>query len=119
MSFLKELINSFFSDPSSSQQSPNSNNNNSTNSNLSMDGVVSNERAAYKLKGYFDLAKLEIDKAVRAEEWGLLDDAVLHYQNAQRILIEATSTPVPSYISSRYDDFFLFVCLIFTVIVLF
>ncbi|KAG6432381.1 hypothetical protein SASPL_103957 [Salvia splendens] len=36
------------------------------------DGGVStgNERTAYKLKGYFDLAKVEIDKAVRAEEWG-------------------------------------------------
>ncbi|KAL8114283.1 uncharacterized protein LOC141666653 [Apium graveolens] len=105
MSFLKQLIDSFFSDPSSSsssQQSPNSSN--TTNNNLTMDGVVSNERAAYKLKGYFDLAKLEIDKAVRAEEWGLLDDAVLHYQNAHRILIEASSTPVPSYISSSEQE---------------
>lgn len=103
MSFLKQLIGSFFPDPSSSssQQSPNSNN---TNNNSGMDGVVSNERAAYKLKGYFDLAKVEIDKAVRAEEWGLLDDAVFHYQNAQRILIEATSTPVPSYITSSEQE---------------
>lgn len=63
---------------------------------------VSNERTAYKLKGYFDLAKEVIAKAVRAEEWGLVDDAILHYQNAQRILVEAISTPVPSYITSRY-----------------
>ncbi|KAL7121187.1 hypothetical protein ACP275_02G167900 [Erythranthe tilingii] len=59
-----------------------------------------NERTAYKLKSYFDLAKEEIDKAVRAEEWGLPDDAVSCYNNARRILSEAISTPVPSYISS-------------------
>lgn len=100
MSFFKELIDSIgsiFSDPSpSSKQYP------SFSDSTQMDGVVSNERVAYKLKGYFDLAKEEIDKAVRAEEWGLADDAVSHYQSAQRILLEATSTPVPSYISSRY-----------------
>ncbi|XP_057435506.1 uncharacterized protein LOC130728157 [Lotus japonicus] len=61
---------------------------------------VSNERVAYKLKGYFDLATQEIDKAVRAEEWGLVDDALLHYRNAQKILVEANSTPVPSFITS-------------------
>lgn len=71
-----------------------------------MDGMdpgtrVSNERIAYKLKGYFDLATEEIDKAVRAEEWGLIDDAIVYYKNAQRILIEAASTPSPSYISPR------------------
>lgn len=62
---------------------------------------ASNERAAYKIKGYFDLAKEEIAKAVRAEEWGLVDDAIIHYKNALRILKEGTSTPVPSYITSR------------------
>ncbi|KAF7137589.1 hypothetical protein RHSIM_Rhsim07G0024600 [Rhododendron simsii] len=76
----------------------------SSSNSTTMDGVaaglsVSNERAAYKLKGYLDLATEEIAKAVRAEEWGLVDDAVAHYQNAQRILTEAYSTPVPSYIS--------------------
>ncbi|KAK8502912.1 hypothetical protein V6N13_100215 [Hibiscus sabdariffa] len=65
-----------------------------------MEGIAGNERTAYKLKGYFDLAKGEIDKAVRAEEWGLVDDALVHYKNAQRILVEASSTPAPSYISS-------------------
>lgn len=64
---------------------------------------VTNERAAYKLKGYFDLAKQEIAKAVRAEEWGLVDDAIVHYKNAQRILLEGSSTTVPSYVSSRYS----------------
>lgn len=60
---------------------------------------ISNERVAYKLKGYYDLATQEIDKAVRAEEWGLIDDAILHYRNAHRILLEANSTPVPSFIT--------------------
>ncbi|KAK3036330.1 hypothetical protein RJ639_031737 [Escallonia herrerae] len=96
MNFLKGIIEAIFtatfSAPSDSQQSP---------SDRPMDGVVSNERTAYKLKGYFDLAKEEIAKAVRAEEWGLADDAVSHYQVAQQILVEATSTPVPTYMSSR------------------
>ncbi|KAK9147615.1 hypothetical protein Scep_006372 [Stephania cephalantha] len=67
----------------------------------SMDGdgnrvLVSNEKTAYKLKGYFDLAKEEIAKAVRAEEWGLIDDAVSHYMNAQQILVEAMEIRAPS-----------------------
>ncbi|KAK7294954.1 hypothetical protein RJT34_17854 [Clitoria ternatea] len=61
---------------------------------------VSNERVAYKLKGYLDLATQEIAKGVRAEEWGLVDDALLHYKNAHAILVEANSTPVPSFITS-------------------
>ncbi|KAF2567370.1 hypothetical protein F2Q68_00028432 [Brassica cretica] len=67
-------------------------------------GSVTNERVAYKLKGYFDLAKEEIAKGVRAEEWGLHDDALLHYRNAQRIMNEATSTPSPSYITSSEKE---------------
>ncbi|CAH8380917.1 unnamed protein product [Eruca vesicaria subsp. sativa] len=63
-----------------------------------------NERVAYKLKGYFDLAKEEIAKGVRAEEWGLHEDALLHYRNAQRIMSEASSTPSPSYISSNEKE---------------
>ncbi|CAM8959769.1 unnamed protein product [Rhodiola kirilowii] len=59
-----------------------------------------NEKIAFKLKGYFDLAKEEIDKAVKAEEWGLIDDAILHYKRAHKILVEAGSTPVPSHINS-------------------
>lgn len=104
MSFFRELIDNFssiFSDSGSpsnrANQIPSSSN---YQNRAAMEGVE-NERAAYKLKGYFDLAKEEIDKAVRAEEWGLIDDAILHYQNAQRILGEAIATPVPSYISSR------------------
>ncbi|KDP28731.1 hypothetical protein JCGZ_14502 [Jatropha curcas] len=73
-----------------------------------MEGIagntVTNERAAYKLKGYFDLAKEEIARAVRAEEWGLVDDAIVHYKNAQRILVEASSTTVPSYISASEQE---------------
>ncbi|KAK1285843.1 Katanin p60 ATPase-containing subunit A1 [Acorus calamus] len=65
---------------------------------------VSNERAAHKLKGYFELAKEEIDKAVRAEEWGLVEDAVGHYKNAQRVLLEANSTYVPSFVSSSEEE---------------
>lgn len=113
MSFLKEIVESFssiFSNSVDSQQSSSTTGGGSMDS----DGGVStgNERTAYKLKGYFDLAKEEIAKAVRAEEWGLPDDAVSCYQNAQRILSEAISTPVPSYISSRYKKivvlFFIF-----------
>ncbi|XP_068343662.1 uncharacterized protein [Pyrus communis] len=104
MSFLKGLIDSFgsvFSAASSDESNPNSS---PPPDSSTMDGVagpssVSNERVAYKLKGYFELAKDEIAKAVRAEEWGLVDDAIAHYSNAQRVLVEATSTPVPSYIT--------------------
>lgn len=106
MSFLKGIIDSFgsiFSAASSSYEShPNSDSppNSSTMEGIAGPGAsVSNERVAYKLRGYFDLAKDEIAKAVRAEEWGLVDDAIAHYNNAQRVLVEATSTPVPSYIS--------------------
>lgn len=69
-----------------------------------MEGVlpaVPNERVANKLKGYFDLAKEEIDKAVRAEEWGLADDAVVHYNNARSILSEAKSARASSFVSYR------------------
>ncbi|XXG43178.1 hypothetical protein AAC387_Pa01g3279 [Persea americana] len=65
---------------------------------------VSNERVAYKLKGYFDLAKEQIDKAVRAEEWGLIEDAVAHYRNAERVLLEAKATRAPSLISSSEQE---------------
>uniref|UniRef100_A0A2N9JBF6 microtubule-severing ATPase n=1 Tax=Fagus sylvatica TaxID=28930 RepID=A0A2N9JBF6_FAGSY len=102
MSFLKGLIDSLgsiFTSPYDSNANPSLPDSSST-----MEGVagpsVSNERVAYKLKGYFDLAKEEIAKAVRAEEWGLVDDAIAHYKNAQRILIEASSTTAPSFISS-------------------
>lgn len=108
MSFLKGLIDAFGSILSSpaydSNPNPNPNPNpihpNSSSSSSTMEGV-SNERVAHKLKGYHDLATEEIAKAVRAEEWGLVDDAILHYKNAQRILLEASSTPAPSYITSR------------------
>ena len=106
MSFLKGLIDAFGSILSSPayDSNPNPNPNpihpNSSSSSSTMEGV-SNERVAHKLKGYHDLATEEIAKAVRAEEWGLVDDAILHYKNAQRILLEASSTPAPSYITSR------------------
>lgn len=103
MSFLQGLIDSLssiLSSPNSSHDSP-SNSSNPSSSEMEAPSV-SNERVAYKLKGYFDLAKEEIAKAVRAEEWGLIDDAVLHYKNAQRIFIEANSTSVPSFITPRF-----------------
>ncbi|KAL5058417.1 hypothetical protein RYX36_030021 [Vicia faba] len=102
MSFFQGIIDSFNS--VFSPQSFNSNSSSSSETNLSSmepsPSSISNERVAYKLKGYFDLATQEIDKAVRAEEWVLIDDAILHYRNAQRILLEANSTPVPSFITS-------------------
>lgn len=106
MSFFKGLIDSLgkiISAPSSFSYNNSKGNHRSPNQN-NMDGVVSNERVAYKLKGFFDLAKEEIAKAIKAEEWGLPDDAFQHYQNAQTILIEATSTPVPTYISSSEQE---------------
>ncbi|KAL8210365.1 hypothetical protein R6Q57_007097 [Mikania cordata] len=108
MSFFKELIDNFssyFTTPESPSNTSNQNPSSSTGyrDRSAMEGVE-NERAAYKLKGYFDLAKEQIDEAVRAEEWGLVDDAILHYQNAQRILGEAMATPVPSYISPREQE---------------
>lgn len=56
-------------------------------------GNVDGERVVEKLKGYFSLGKSEIDKAVRADEWGLLEDALLHYRNANRILSEGVALP--------------------------
>ena len=109
MSFLKGLIDAFDSifsspaydsNPNPNPIHPNSSSSSSSSSSSTMEGV-SNERVAHKLKGYHDLATEEIAKAVRAEEWGLVDDAILHYKNAQRILLEASSTPAPSYITSR------------------
>ena len=52
---------------------------------------VNEERAVAKLKAYFSLGKSEINKAVRVDEWGLVDDALLHYRNADRILSEGTA----------------------------
>ncbi|AQL02374.1 AAA-type ATPase family protein [Zea mays] len=63
--------------------------------------AVVGERVAVKLRGYFDLAKEEIDKAVRAEEWGLPDEATAHYRNAMRVMLEAKAARVPDAVSSR------------------
>ncbi|XP_007021974.2 PREDICTED: spastin isoform X1 [Theobroma cacao] len=105
MSFLKGIMDSLSSILSTNDSSPyESTENPSSSTYQNMEGIAGNERTAYKLKGYFDLAKEEIDKAVRSEEWGLVDDAVIHYRNAQRILVEASSTPAPSYISSSEQE---------------
>ena len=62
--------------------------------------AVVSDRIAHKLKGYFELAKEEIDKAVRAEEWGLMEEPIVFYRNANRILIEARSVRIPSAVPS-------------------
>ncbi|XP_024032847.1 spastin isoform X2 [Morus notabilis] len=97
MSFLKDIVDSLSSilSPNEPHEEPSSPNSPAMEAGAS----ISNERVAYKLKGYFDLAKEEIDKAVRAEEWGVVDDAIAHYTNAQRIFVEAISTPTPSFIT--------------------
>ncbi|KAG9445150.1 hypothetical protein H6P81_016490 [Aristolochia fimbriata] len=83
-------------DPSPTPTSP------AETSDQTMEGIVrpgvSNERIAGKLKGYFELAKEQIDKAVRAEEWGLTEDAIAYYRNAERILVEAKATRASSVI---------------------
>lgn len=119
MSFFKGLVDSLGSILSTTYTDTPANENSHTEHTSpkppAMEGVagaatgasVSNERVAYKLKGFFDLAKEEIDKAVRAEEWGLVDDAIKHYGNAQRIFAEASSTPAPSFITARYPKNFL------------
>lgn len=61
---------------------------------------VVHERVVRKLKGYFELAKEEIDKAVRAEERGLIDEAIAHYRNAQRVMLEAKAARLPPSLSS-------------------
>ncbi|XP_047075224.1 spastin isoform X1 [Lolium rigidum] len=65
--------------------------------------AVVGERVGVKLKGYFELAKEEIDKAVRAEEWGLPDDADAHYRNALRVMLEAKAARVPDAVSSSSE----------------
>ncbi|CAM6093454.1 unnamed protein product [Calypogeia fissa] len=57
-------------------------------------GGTNGERAVQKLKGYFSLAKEEIEKGVRSEEWGLTEDAVAHYKKANHILVEGSSAPL-------------------------
>ncbi|XP_077235597.1 AAA-type ATPase family protein [Tasmannia lanceolata] len=110
MNYFKELLDSLaasISGSSSSIEHP------STSSapedrDRSMEGIVgpsiSNDRVSYKLKGYFDLAKQQIDKAVRAEEWGVIDDAVTHYKNAQRVLLEAKAIRAPYLVSSSEQE---------------
>ncbi|KAK9697474.1 hypothetical protein RND81_08G039900 [Saponaria officinalis] len=92
-----------YTDESNNNTNPNfSNNRLKADMEVGIDGgKVSNERIAGKLKGYFDLAKEEIAKVVRAEEWGLNDEAISRYMNAQRILVEGASAHAPSFISSR------------------
>lgn len=104
MSFFRNLIDSFsqffsVSDPSSARHHDPQLMDASASA-AAGPSVVS-ERVVNKLKGYFDLAKEEIDKAVRAEEWGLTDDAIAHYKNAHRVMLEAKAARVPSAMPSR------------------
>ncbi|XP_064942304.1 uncharacterized protein LOC135595389 [Musa acuminata AAA Group] len=104
MSLLKDIVNSFsefFSRaPAASDRSPPPAPDRMEPSPSTAPAVVG-ERVALKLKGYFDLAKEEIDKAFRAEEWGLTEDAVAHYRNAQRVMLEAKAARVPDAVASR------------------
>lgn len=103
---LASIFNSESSSSSSSSSSLSTGNSSNNQTAAAMDSVATgNERVAYKLKGYLDLANGEIAKAVSAEEWGLPNVAIPHYQNAERILAEGFSTPAPSYITSRYFQF--------------
>ncbi|XP_078161953.1 AAA-type ATPase family protein isoform X2 [Carex rostrata] len=100
--FFDSLSSIFSSSPSASYPVP-------PLSNRSMDvppaaSAVVSERVALKLKGYFELAKEQINKAVRCEEWGIPDDAITYYQNAQKILLEAKAARVPDVISSGDRD---------------
>lgn len=57
-------------------------------------------RAVDKLKGFFRLAKEELDKAMRAEESKQPEDAVAKYRSAHLILTEALSAaPGDEYLS--------------------
>ncbi|KAI5084206.1 hypothetical protein GOP47_0001141 [Adiantum capillus-veneris] len=49
------------------------------------------QRAEQKLKGYFSLAKAEIDKALHTEENGLTGEAIQHHKAAQLVLAEGLS----------------------------
>ncbi|THU54052.1 hypothetical protein C4D60_Mb10t20950 [Musa balbisiana] len=104
MSLLKDIVNSFYEffsrAPAASDRSPPPAPDRMEPSPSTAPAVVG-ERVALKLKGYFDLAKEEIDKAVRAEEWGLTEDAVAHYRNAQRVMLEAKAARVPDALASR------------------
>ncbi|KAJ7521328.1 hypothetical protein O6H91_19G048300 [Diphasiastrum complanatum] len=55
--------------------------------------LADGKRLFQKVKGYFDLAKEEIDRGVGAEEYGLATEAIVHYKNARRILLEGLSMP--------------------------
>ncbi|KAH7663421.1 MIT domain-containing protein [Dioscorea alata] len=106
MSFFRNLIDSFsqffsVSDPSSARHHDPQLMDASTSASAAARPSIVSERVVNKLKGYFDLAKEEIDQAVRAEEWGLTNDAIAHYKNAHRVMLEAKAARVPSAMPSR------------------
>lgn len=98
-----EPSRSYWAEPSPSEPSlaePSSSSTASTSSpatgvtSTSKNNNMSKKKLAQKLKGYFELGKEEISKAISAEEWGLPADAISHYANAQAIFAEAMSTQV-------------------------
>ncbi|XP_020681833.1 spastin isoform X1 [Dendrobium catenatum] len=100
MSFFKDLADSFSSLFSSATSVSSSSPPPPASAEVMEAPSVVNERVVLKLKGYFELAKEEIDKAVRAEEWVLIDDAITHYRNAQRVMLEAKAARLPPALSS-------------------
>jgi hypothetical protein len=96
-----DSLSSVFSTPDASASSPVSPPSSRSMEAAPAASAVVSERVALKLKGYFELAKEQIDKAVRCEEWGLPDDAIAYYQNAQKVFQEAKAARVPDVISSR------------------
>eukprot|EP00250_Pteridium_aquilinum_P014956 c22302_g2_i1 orf=409-1845(+) len=60
--------------------------------NLSVSYQSRKQQAEQKLKGYFSLAKAQIDKALRGEENGCTAEAIQHYKAAQLVLVEGLST---------------------------
>ncbi|EFJ21085.1 hypothetical protein SELMODRAFT_271275 [Selaginella moellendorffii] len=55
-----------------------------------------------KVKGFYDLGKQELEKAVRHEEFGLPQDAISHYKNARQVFIEGSSAPSAVDSNSKY-----------------
>ncbi|KAL4188107.1 hypothetical protein AMTRI_Chr09g22250 [Amborella trichopoda] len=106
MNFFRELFESLGALSSSLSSTDEPSSTVSNQGHHSMESVVpsvSKQKIAQKLKGYFELAKEEIAKAFRAEEWGLTEDAVIHYKNAQSILLEAKTIKNSASDSSSSD----------------
>lgn len=51
------------------------------------------EPSLVQIKDCFEQGKMEISKAVRAEEWGMPEEAVEHYRTASKILCRGLAMP--------------------------